>query len=150
MNQADVRITEVDSRSLQALIEGALLRGQRDTASVEQLERHLLDAEVVPASRIGPEVVTMGSEVRVRDLDSGETFSFRVVFPRAADAATGSISVLAPLGMAVLGRAAGEEITWRVPAGTRRLRVDAVLYQPEREGRDLSAERAQRLDRGAS
>jgi regulator of nucleoside diphosphate kinase len=150
MNQADVRITEVDSRSLQALIEGALLRGQRDTASVEQLERHLLDAEVVPASRIGPEVVTMGSEGRVRDLDSGETFSFRVVFPRAADAATGSISVLAPLGMAVLGRAAGEEITWRVPAGTRRLRVDAVLYQPEREGRDLSAERAQRLDRGAS
>ncbi len=143
MQQAYVRITEVDSRKLQALVEGGLLSDRRDTSSVEQLERHLLEAEVVPASRIGREVVTMNSEVVVTDLDTGETFSFRVVFPRTADAAAGNISVLAPLGMAVLGRGPGEEVTWRVPAGTRRLRVDAVLYQPEREGKDLSAERAQ-------
>jgi regulator of nucleoside diphosphate kinase len=80
----------------------------------------------------------MNSEVLVTDLDSGERFGFRVVFPRAANSDAGNISVLAPLGMAVLGRKMGEEITSRVPAGTRRLRVDELVYQPEREGKDLT------------
>jgi regulator of nucleoside diphosphate kinase len=138
MRQQDVRVTEVDSRRLQALIDGALLRDTRDTGSVEELERPLLVAEVLPAAQIGPDVVTMSSEVVVTDLDTDETFSLRVVFPRAANAGAGSISVLAPLGMAVLGRRTGEEITWSVPAGIRRLRVEEILYQPERDGRDLS------------
>jgi regulator of nucleoside diphosphate kinase len=80
----------------------------------------------------------MSSQVLVTDLDSGETFDFQVVFPRAADSASGKISVLAPLGMAVLGRRVGQQVTWQVPAGLRRLRVDSVLYQPEREGRDIA------------
>lgn len=138
MQEQYVRVTEVDSRRLQTLIDGALLRDRRDTSSVEELERHLVEAEVLPAALIGSDVVTMNSEVLVTDLDTDETFGFRVVFPRAANAAAGSISVLAPLGMAVLGRRVGEEITWSVPAGTRRLRVEEVLYQPERDGRDLA------------
>lgn len=137
MQEQYVRVTEVDSRRLQTLIDGAVQRGGRDTSSVEDLERHLLEAEVLPAALIGPDVVTMNSEVAVTDLDTDETFAFRVVFPRAANAGAGSISVLAPLGMAVLGRRVGEEITWSVPAGTRRFRVEAVLCQPERDGRDL-------------
>jgi regulator of nucleoside diphosphate kinase len=150
MQQQYVRVTEVDSRRLQTLIDGALLRDKRDTSSVEELERHLLEAEVLPAALIGPDVVTMNSEVLVTDLDTGETFPFRVVFPRAANAAAGNISVLAPLGMAVLGRRIGEEITWNVPAGTRRLRVDDVLYQPERDGRDLSERPVDRPEGRAS
>ncbi len=141
-----VRVTEVDSRRLQALIEGSLLRDVRDIGSVEHLQRHLNAAEVLPPARIEPDVVTMGSEVRVTNLDTGETFSFRVVFPRSANVAAGNISVLAPLGMAVLGRAVGDEIIWNVPAGTRRLRVDDVLYQPERDGKDLWAEPMDRLE----
>jgi regulator of nucleoside diphosphate kinase len=138
MNQLYVRVTEVDSRRLQALIDAAAARGGRDGRRVEELERHLLDAEITPASRIGPDVVTMNSEVLVTDLDSGERFGFRVVFPRAADSDAGNISVLAPLGMAVLGRKVGEEFTSSVPAGTRRLRVDEIVYQPERVGKDLT------------
>ena len=140
MQQQYVRVTEVDSRRLQNLIDAALLRETGDTSSVEELERHLDEAEILPPAHIGPEVVTMNSEVRVTDLDTGETFGFRVVFPRAANAGAGSISVLAPLGMAVLGRSVGEEITWKVPGGSRRLRLDDVVYQPERAGRDLSEE----------
>ncbi len=138
MQEQYFRVTEVDSRRLQTLIDGALLRDRRDTSSVEELERHLVEAEVLPAALIGADVVTMNSEVLVTDLDTDETFGFRVVFPRAANAAAGNISVLAPLGMAVLGRRVGEEITWSVPAGARRLRVEDVLYQPERDGRDLA------------
>jgi hypothetical protein len=63
---------------------------------------------------------------------------FSVVFPRASDAAGGRISVLAPLGMAMLGRRVGEHVTWPTPGGQRRLLVDHVLYQPEREGKDVA------------
>jgi regulator of nucleoside diphosphate kinase len=138
MHEEHVRVTDVDSRRLQYLIEGSQLRRARDAGSVESLERHLDDAQVTPARQIGPDVVTMNSEVLVTDLDSGERFELRVVFPQAADAAAGRISVLAPLGMAVLGRKAGQQISWQVPAGVRRLRVESVLYQPEREGRDVA------------
>jgi regulator of nucleoside diphosphate kinase len=140
MQQQYVRVTEIDSRRLQTLIDFALLRETRDTSSVEELERHLGEAEILPSAHIGPDVATMNSEVRVTDLDTGETFSFRLVFPRAANAGAGSISVLAPLGMAVLGRSVGEEFTWKVPGGSRCLRLDDVVYQPERAGRDLSEE----------
>jgi regulator of nucleoside diphosphate kinase len=80
----------------------------------------------------------MNSKILVTDLDSGETFDIQVVFPRAANAAAGKISVLAPLGMAVLGRRMGEQVTWQVPGGVRHLRVDDVLAQPEREGKDIA------------
>ncbi|HET9316949.1 MAG TPA: GreA/GreB family elongation factor [Vicinamibacteria bacterium] len=138
MPQRDVRVTEVDSRRLQALIDAALPRQGRDAGSVEALERHLLEAEITPPSDIGADVVTMNSEVLVTDLDTGEALAFRLVFPRASNVAAGNISVLAPLGMAVLGRKVGEDLAWRMPAGTRRLRVDALVSQPERDGKDLA------------
>jgi len=138
VQQQTIRVTDFDSRRLQSLIEGSKLVDRRDAGSVDWLERHLDEAEVTPASHIEPDVVTMSSQVLVTDLDSGETFDFQVVLPRAADSASGKISVLAPLGMAVLGRSVGQQVTWPVPAGLRRLRVDSVLYQPEREGRDIA------------
>jgi regulator of nucleoside diphosphate kinase len=139
MQQQTIRVTDLDSRRLQSLIDGSRVRATRDGGNVALLERHLDDAEVIPADRIGPHVVTMNSEVRVRDLDSPETLVFQVVFPRAADTAAGKISVLAPLGMAVLGRRVGEQVTWEVPGGLRRLLVDRILYQPEREGKDVAS-----------
>ena len=100
MQQQTIRVTDFDSRYLEGLIKGPRPRDPRDARSLELLEQHLGDAEVLPARRIAPDVVTMNSEVRVRDLDANETVTFRVVFPRAADAAAGRISVLAPLGTA--------------------------------------------------
>jgi regulator of nucleoside diphosphate kinase len=138
MQQQTIRVTDFDSRRLQGLIRGSQVVDTLDAGSVDGLERHLDEAEVTPAAHIGPDVVTMSSEVQVSDLDSGETFDFQLVFPHLADAPAGKISVLAPLGMAVLGRSVGEMVSWQVPAGVRRLRVDHVLYQPEREGRDIA------------
>ena len=136
MQQRDVLVTDIDSRRLQSLIEGSKLRDVRDVGSVEMLERHLDEADVLPATHIDPDVVTMDSEVLVTDIGSGEAFSFHVVFPRSADVREGRISVLEPLGMAVLGRSVGDRITWEVPGGMRTLRVEDVIYQPERSVRD--------------
>lgn len=141
MEPRTVLVTDFDIRLLQGLIEGPRSRDLREAGSVESLERHLDRAEIMPADRIGPNLVTMNSEVRVRDLESHETIIFRVVFPRAADPAAGKISVLAPLGMAVLGRREGDHVTCQTPGGPRRLRVDSILYQPEREGMDIGSQR---------
>ena len=136
MQQRDVLLTDIDSSRLQSLIEGSKLRDVRDVGSAEMLERHLDEADVLPATHIHPDVVTMDSEVLVTDIGSGDTFSFHVVFPRSADAGEGRISVLEPLGMAVLGRSVGARVNWDTPGGRRALRVEDVIYQPERSVRD--------------
>jgi regulator of nucleoside diphosphate kinase len=89
-----------------------------------------VDSRHVPA-----DVVTMNSEAIVRDLSTGETETLRVVFPGSAAPRKGAISVLAPLGLALLGTRAGDEIDWEMPGGARRLRVESVTYQPEAAGR---------------
>jgi regulator of nucleoside diphosphate kinase len=138
--QSTVSVTDFDCRRLQSVVAGPHSRDPQDVPSIELLERCLEDAEVIPAERIGPDVVTMNSTVRISDIDTHETMVFRLVFPGGADPANSQISVLAPIGMAVLGRRVGDHVAWQTPAGSRRLRVDQVVYQPEREGRDLALE----------
>ncbi len=77
----------------------------------------------------------MNSEATVRDLATDEVERVRVVFPGAAAPAKGAVSVLAPLGLALLGTRAGDEVSWEVPGGRRQLRVENVTYQPEAAGR---------------
>ena len=138
MQHQAIRVTEADSRRLEILIEGSRPRNARDAGSLDLLESRLSEADVVPSEGIDPNVVTMDSDVRVRDLDTHEVKVFRLVYPSAANADEGRISVLAPLGMAVLGRAAGEHVAWQTPGGRRRLRIDVVLRQPEREAQEVA------------
>ena len=90
------------------------------------------------------------SRVHLTDLDSGEELLFTVVFPSRANADEGRISVLAPLGTAVLGYRAGDLIEWDVPGGRRRLRVLRVVYQPESAARATLLHAAEGAERGAS
>jgi len=57
-----------------------------------------------------------------------------LVFPSEADFKLGKISILAPIGTALIGYRAGDTVEWKVPAGIRRLRIDEILYQPEAAG----------------
>ena len=97
---------------------------------MEDLDR----ADVVALRDIPADVVTMNSMVKLRDLDSGEEMMFTLVFPSSADISKGKISVLAPVGSAILGYKAGDIIRWKVPGRMRRLRIENVLYQPEAAG----------------
>jgi regulator of nucleoside diphosphate kinase len=126
-------LTDVDARQLKGLVDSSRPRDLRDAVSVALLDRQIAEAEVLPPDRIGPEIVTMGSKVRVRDLETRKVTVFRIVFPRSADAAARKISVLAPLGMAVLGRRVGDHVTLHPPHGPRRLRLDRLIFQPERD-----------------
>lgn len=124
----NITVTAEDLERLQALL------SSESTAAGEQLDLELERANVVAQTEVRRDVITMNSDVCFEDMASGVQRTVRIVYPRDADAARGWISVLAPLGSALLGLRVGQEIDWRVPAGMRRVRVIAVPYQPEANG----------------
>lgn len=131
MADRDIVMTEQDHEKLTQLLNGVRQRRFRDLAHVEQLDAELDRARIVSADEIPPDVVTMNSQVALRDLYTGEDIVMTLVFPHEANVEKRKVSVLAPLGTAVLGYRAGDVIEWEVPAGTRRLKVERVLFQPE-------------------
>ncbi len=128
-----IYITADDSERLSLLIAGRRGAKAADREYIDMLEQELDRAEVVEADAIPGDVVTMNSEVRIQDLDSGETRAYRLIFPTQARSEN-TISVLAPIGTAILGYRVGDIIEWLVPKGMRRLKVLEVSYQPEAAG----------------
>lgn len=133
-NERSLLITADDLDRLRAMIERAKLRDPRSSARMEALEGELSAARVVASSEVPADVVTLHSQVRLRDLDSGEEMVFTLVLPDEADVDRSRLSVLAPIGTAVLGYRAGDTFYWQVPDGLRHLRLLEVLYQPEASG----------------
>jgi len=127
-------VTEFDKTRLEEVIAVAEELGLQARKDLESLSEELDRAEVVSSKDIPPDVVTMNSKVVLRDLDTSEEMTFVLVFPRDANIKKGTISVLAPVGTAILGYAAGDVVEWAVPSGVRRIRIEDVLYQPEAAG----------------
>jgi regulator of nucleoside diphosphate kinase len=105
---------------------------ERGRGELSALQAELDRAEIVARENTPPDVITMNSRAELLDLDSSERMELTVVFPRDANIDDGKISVLAPLGTAMLGQRVGDEFEWPVPYGRRRLKVLAILFQPER------------------
>jgi len=131
MNKREIYITERDMERLQALID---IGGKKDAAYLERLEEELDRAKVVDPRDIPHDVVTMNSSVLVKDLDTNEEKTFVLVFPGKANMTENAISILAPVGTALIGYKEGDVIDWEVPAGTKRIQIIKVIYQPERNG----------------
>src|ERR1044071_5290317 len=129
-----IYITEPDYHRLSALIEKTRETNGTDREYLNKLEAELDRAEIVDPKDIPKNVITMRSTVRLKDLVSGEANTYSVVFPTEADFSQGKISVLAPIGTAILGYKSGDTIEWAVPSGVRKLKVDKILYQPEAAG----------------
>lgn len=129
-----IHITPEDMEQLRKLVEIYGGGGATDRSSIEALEAELDRANIVESSQIPSDVITMNSEVRLRDLDTGEERVYRLVFPNRALRTRNALSVVAPIGTALLGYRAGDVVEWMVPKGLRRLKVLEVLYQPESDG----------------
>ncbi len=134
MENRTIYVTEPDKKRLEDILDYLKNVHRRDRRYAEMLQQELERAEVLEAPDIPPDVITMNSQVRVRDLDTGKVVVYTLVFPRDADFSKNRISILAPIGTALLGYRVGDIIDWKVPARTRRLRIEAVLYQPEDAG----------------
>jgi regulator of nucleoside diphosphate kinase len=134
MKEREIYVTALDVERLRKLLDGVRLWSSRDREHLQELEAELDRARVVASQDVPGDVVTMNSEALVRDLDSGKEMTLTLVFPSEADLEQGKISILAPVGTALLGYRVGDTIEWKVPGRVRRLRVERVLYQPEAAG----------------
>lgn len=135
VNERSIYVTQYDLVRLRDQIDDV----RRTTARggnehLDGLVAELDRAHIVAPTEVPPDVVTMNSRVSVVDLDTDEEMVFTLVFHRDADISQSKISVLAPIGTAVLGYRVGDTFSWVVPDGTRRLKIREVLYQPEAEG----------------
>jgi regulator of nucleoside diphosphate kinase len=128
-----IYVTHRDLDRLTRLLETHV--GRRDSEALAALEDELGRATVVESTAIASDVVTMNSRVQFEDLESGERVEITLVFPKDADVEQGRVSVLAPMGSALLGLSVGQSIRWPLPGrATRHVRVVGVTYQPEAAG----------------
>ena len=126
-------ITESDRRNLESLLSSEFARVFGPSPRFDELKAELGRARIVSPDEVSNDVVTMNSTVILRDLETGERETYTLVFPHEADIAEGRLSVLAPIGTAILGEHVGDDVNWPVPGGRRRLKIEEIVYQPQRE-----------------
>lgn len=128
-------ITELDKDRLQKLIDKdkEFSKGKEDY--LRNLEQELDRAQVVTSANIPRDTITMNSKVLLKELESGEEMVYTLVYPDDADITKDKISVLAPVGTAILGFREGDTVDWKVPGGLVKLEVKKILYQPEAAGK---------------
>lgn len=133
-NEAIV-LTENDYGRLRQLYAELSRQSEGMQAGLETLEEILDLARVVQADKVPTDVVTMNSQVMFEDVRTGDKGTVTIVYPTETDVATRRISILSPVGAALIGEAEGAEVELPVPhGGNRRIRIVNVLYQPEAEG----------------
>ena len=131
-DKPNIILTEIDLERLERLIEKTPTSQFPNKASLEaELER----AEVVEPNKIPKTVVTMNSTVRFLELPDAGEFSLTLVYPKDAGQ-EGTISILAPVGVAILGLSVGDEIEWPTPKGKiLKVQIKEILFQPEDAGK---------------
>jgi regulator of nucleoside diphosphate kinase len=133
LTQSQLVITETDFDRLSHLVDSPRYRTSH-AALLMTLKGELDRGRVVRPESVPRGIVTMNSRVRVRDLRLDETENYILAYPEEADIGEGKLSVLAPLGIALLGARTGQVIKFEAPGGMRRLKIEKVLYQPEAAG----------------
>jgi len=123
-------ISSFDADRLERLMESL---PSHDFPGRDDLEAELARAEIVAPGDIPPNVVTMDSTVSFKIESSQKEFDLTLVYPQDVDANGGTISILAPVGSALLGLSEGDEIEWPKPGGgVLRVSIKKVNAQPRR------------------
>ncbi|MDQ8037616.1 MAG: nucleoside diphosphate kinase regulator [Pedobacter sp.] len=131
MSAPAITLSTLDVQRLERLLETPELAG---LPMAEPLQAEIARARLCQPEKMPADVVTMNSVVHCRDEASGQEHHFTLVYPREADAASGKVSVLAPVGAALLGLRVGQNIRWQSQGSTLQLQLLAISYQPERAG----------------
>ena len=126
-----IHITSHDKRLLEELLAETEALRPESRSDLKALAEELKRAVIVEPQDVPHDVITMDSRAELVDLDTGEKVTFTLVFPSRANIEAGNISVLAPIGAAMLGYRVNDEFEWQVPDGVRRMRVNQIHYQPE-------------------
>lgn len=126
-------VTATDLERLRRVVE---IYGEGKMADAcEALDAELERAQILPSEQVPHDVVTMNSTVTYLDPATGDSKDVTLVYPQHADVAQGKISILAPIGMALLGLRVGQALDWPLPDGrVKTVKVTAIRYQPEAAG----------------
>lgn len=128
----NIIISATDAERLERLLDSL---PQKAFPGKAELEAELERAKIVDSKEIPPSVVTMNSTVKFRVSSSNDEFCLSLVYPKDVDESGETLSILAPVGSALLGLSQGDEIEWPKPGGGRlKVRIEEVVYQPERAG----------------
>ncbi len=131
MSKPPITLSRIDLERIEALLERA---PPAEATNLAALRAELDRAEVVEPTAIPSQIVTMNSTVTFEDENDGEKLTLTLVYPSAAGA-PGTVSIMAPVGSALLGLTQGQTIDWPTPDGRkRRLRVLEISFQPEAAG----------------
>lgn len=127
-------ITSTDQERLERLIQLEEEFAPGSKTHLAELKSELKRAVIIEPQDTPSDVITMRSQVLLKDLSSGEELTCTLVYPDEADMAEGKISVLAPIGTAILGYRENDKVEWAIPGGTALLKVEKILFQPEASG----------------
>ena len=131
MTQPNIIISEQDLNRLETMLE----HQPKLTETMQHLENELARAEVVAPQDVPANIVSMNAKVLITIAPSIEPTEITLVYPHDFHGEKGQVNILAPVGAAILGLAEGQEIEWPQPDGhTMKIKIEKILYQPEREG----------------
>jgi regulator of nucleoside diphosphate kinase len=134
MKRKDIYITQYDLERLLKVLRELPEKKHVTNFSVQELEDELNRGIVVSPKEVPENVITMNSRVLMRDVESGNDMTLWLVFPDKVDAVKNPVSILSPLGTAMIGYKVGDVFEWESPSGTKKIEVLDILYQPERVG----------------
>ena len=128
----EITISSLDADRLYKLIDSL---PKNSLLGIGELEDELARANIVDPSKVPPTTVTMNSTVKFSVESSQDEFALTLVYPKDIDSTGEKISILAPVGSALLGLSQGDEIEWPKPGGGLiKVTIKEVTYQPERAG----------------
>jgi len=133
-NRSQIIVTLDDHRRLENLLASEFATAFSDKPYLQSLRNELSISKIVRSDEVPPDVVTMNSTVRLNEQLTNETETYTLVYPDDADIAAGKLSVLAPIGTAILGYRVGDDVEWQVPIGMIRFTIAELVFQPERDG----------------
>ncbi|MCX5834436.1 MAG: nucleoside diphosphate kinase regulator [Deltaproteobacteria bacterium] len=127
-----ITISSTDLDRIESVLDSS---SSKRLPALDQLREELDRAKIVEPENMPPGVITMNSSARCVDEKSNKEYHFTLVYPSDANVDQNRVSILSPMGSAMLGLAEGQSIEWELPGGRQlKLRVLEVTYQPEAEG----------------
>lgn len=127
-------ITELDYLRLSKIIGMAQNDRNIELKNLEYLAREIKRADRIDSKKIKPEFVTMNSVVQVMNEHTKKPMTIKIVYPNEADFKKAYVSVLSPLGSALLGHKLGDTVKYTAPKGIITIQITQIDYQPEANG----------------
>ncbi len=129
MNTASIKINDTPiilSTGIYDLLKDHLRRRKLSRYNEAKLELELKHARQVLRNDLPADVVTVDTHVKVKEIESGKEFIYKLVAPAKARRKNNTLSILSPIGVAILGYAQGAVVQWEMPEGIRKYQIEEV------------------------